>query len=475
MATNANINIFNNQTLFEETVAFKWKADTTILDLIPFKAEDNKLLTPQNHAGDTVYARRPSWVQSTVLSNPSVGSQNPNDADFVDESLANGTYAPANIQPTKQIKVPITVAHEIRADVEVSAQRLSQSLTREQIEEEFLEPLFTQAKEQIQVYVTNDLFNAAGNTLTLASGTNYAAQLGTTLGYAKSLMVQRFGTTSLAKKVAVFHPDVYPQWFGGAATDYNIGLMPREQQAGGGFEKDIAGFKVVEAATLQPFTIPAQFTETAGVSAVTVAAPGGGVTNGLTSWANTWQINLAGLGNAYVLPQGVRLGFSQPGTTNTTGNTINWTRPTTAADLGKQATFVVTSTVTATAGGTATVTLAGPLIYGTGGQANVNITTAVPTGANVYIVGAATGTTTLVRPIIAFDPNSVRGVSPKWDVPVGTPYSRNFRVGGSGGAGFNFTLLIDRFPGTGQTVMSLRGLFGVGQVREEGFTTIYGA
>jgi len=471
MSTNANINIFNNQTLFEDTVAFKWKADQTILELIPFPKSINDKLTPQNHSGDTVYARRPSWVQSQILSNPSVGTQNPNDADFVDESLAAAVYAsPTGFQPLKQIKVPIAVNHEIRADVEVSAQRLSQSLTREQIEEEFLEPLFTQAKEQIQVAVTLDLFTAAGNTLILgSSGNGYAADVGGALASAKALMTQRMGTTQLAKKYAIFHPDVFPSWFTAAPANYNIGLDPRGQQSGGGFDKDIAGFIPKEAATLSPFTIPAQFTLSSSISTVTVAAPSGSVTNGLTSWASTWQVNLAGLGSGYVLAKNVRIGFTRAGTTFTSGNTYNWTRPTTAADLGKVATFVVVNSVTADSSGNATVTLAGPLIYGTGGQANVNLTTALPTGANAYIIGAG-ASASIVRPIIAFDPKSVVGVSPAWDVPIGTPWHRTFKAGG-----FRFTLLVDRFPGTGQTVMSLRGLFGVGQVREEGFTTIYGA
>ena len=51
MATNAPLNVFNNQTLFAESLAFAWKADTTLLDLIPFDSALNDRLGASNHAG----------------------------------------------------------------------------------------------------------------------------------------------------------------------------------------------------------------------------------------------------------------------------------------------------------------------------------------------------------------------------------------------------------------------------------------
>jgi hypothetical protein len=470
MASNVNLNVFNNQTLFEDEVAFQWKADTTLLDLIPFPDKYAKMLEPTNHAGDTVMVRRPSWVQSTIVaSNGVVGTDNTGNqtGDAYDESLANAAYTPAEgFQPLQQVKIPVTVTHEIRADIEVSAQRLTQSLTRKQIQEEFLEPLFTQARENMQVAMSADLFNSAGNAIQMATGGNgYAANLGVALGQAGALMQQRIGTTAGNKKYAVFHPDVFPSWFGGAATNYNIGVNPREQQAMGGFEKDIAGFLPRVSAILSPFTIPAPL---ATATTATVAAPAGSVTNGLSTYSSTWSVNVAGFPNNTLYPAGTKFTFTLTGG----AGTVNWNRPTTNADLGKAATFTLTAPVTTSGTGTATFVLAGPLIFA-GGNKNVNITTALPTGTyvNVFTPIAVGGAATLVKPIIAFDPKGIVGVSPLWDIPIGTPYSKRFRSK----TGFNFTLMIDRWPGTGQTVMSLRGLFGTAQIREESFCTIYGA
>ena len=510
MSTNAALNIFNNQTLFAERCAFAWKADTTLLDLIPFPKEYNDQLTAKNHAGSTVYARRPSWIKSTVASGTPVqggGANAGTTGDFYDDSLANGVFGPGSgtsnvrpgTRPLQQIGVPISVTHEVTADIEVSAQRLTQSLTKEQIDEEFLEPLMTQAKEQIQVYMAQDIFAAQGNTILMpsalsGSGTStpsYAQLLTYSLGNAGALMRQRMGTFETSKKHVLFHPDVAPIFGAGLSNNFHMGNSPESIQASGKMSQPINGFLPSVSAIMPTITTQTHPNTAGTATALSVTA-----NTAPNSWVSTWTATVAGWGANTAINPGQRIYFStssagadvvQNGGTvfTASGATVNWLRTTTGVDIGKAATFVIVSASgtanqavnAADAAGSAILTLSGPAIPKatsggvTNDQANINLAnSAALNSCYVFLVGANKSATITYKPTVAFDPTAIVGVSQAWDVPIGVPYAKRYNAGG-----FKFTIMVDRVPGGNTTVMSLRGLFGTGVVREEGITQIWGS
>lgn len=510
MATNAPLNVFNNQTLFAESVAFAWKADTTLLDLIPFDSSLNDRLGASNHAGSTVNARRPSWIKTNVANSTPVQGQGPNagtTGDFYDDSLANGVFGPGSgtsnvrpgTRPLQQVTVPVSITHEITADIEVSAQRLTQSLTKEQMQREFIEPLLAQAKEQISVAVCQDMFLAQGNTVLVPSalagaGTatpSYAQLLTYALGNAGSLMRKRLGTNMNSKKVAVFHPDVAPLFGAGLSNNFHMGASPESIQSSGKMGSLIQGF-LPESSAITPNITAQAHPNTAG-TATALSVTASTMPN---YWVPTWTVTVAGWGaNTPILPN-QRIYFSTAaagadvamngGTVFTaTGPTINWVRTTTGQDTGSAATFVIVSASgtanqavnAADAAGSAVLTLSGPAIpFATAGgvsndQVNINLANAAAlVGKYVFLVGSNKSAAITYKPTIAFDPTAVTGVSQAWDVPIGTPWFRRYNIGG-----FKFTVLADRVPGGNTTVMSLRGLFGLGVTREEGITTILGS
>jgi len=510
MATNAPLNVFNNQTLFAEQVAFSWKADTTLLDLIPFPKEINDRLGAANHAGSTVYARRPSWIKSTVANSTPVqggGANAGTNGDFYDDSLANGVFGPgsgtSNVRPgprpLQQVGVPVSITHEITADIEVSAQRLTQSLTKEQLQREFIEPLLVMAKEQISVAVSQDLFLAQGNTVlmpaTLAgSGSatpSYAQLLTYALGSAGSIMRKRMGTFETSKKVALFHPDVAPIFGAGLSNNFHMGMNPEGVQTSGKMTNMVQGFMPHSSAILPNVTVQAHPNTAGTATSLSVTA-----NTAPNSWVQTWTATVAGWGANTAIAPGQRIYFSTSsagadvvlngGTVFTaSGPTINWVRTTTGQDLGNAGTFVIVSASgtanqavnAADAAGSAILTLSGPAIPAatSGGagndQQNINLAnSAALNGKYVFLVGSNKTAAITYKPTIAFDPTALVGVSQAWDVPIGTPWYRKYNING-----FKFTVMADRIPGGNQTVMSLRGLFGLGTVREEGVTAIWGA
>lgn len=510
MATNAPLNVFNNQTLFAERVAYNWKADTTLLDLIPFPKEYNDTLGAKNHAGSTVYARRPSWIKSQVATGTPVqggGANAGTTGDFYDDSLANGVFGPgsgsSNVRPgprpLQQVGVPISVTHEVTADIEVSAQRLTQSLTKDQIDEEFIEPLLVQAKEQIQVFMAQDIFAAQGNTLLVPStlagaGTatpSYAQLLTYTLGNAGSLMRKRMGTFETSKKSVLFHPDVAPLFGAGLSNNFHMGAAPESIQSSGKMVAPINGFAPSVSAILPTITTQAH-PNTAG-TATSLQVTASTMPN---SWVSTWTVTVSGWGANTPITPNQRIYFATTaagadvvmngGTVFTaTGSTINWVRTTTGADTGNAATFVIVSASgtanqavnAADAAGSAILTLSGPAIpqKTSGGiindQQNINLLNAAAlVNSYVFLVGANKSATITYKPTVAFDPTAIVGVSQPWDIPIGVPYAKRYNAGG-----FKFVIMVDRVPGGNNTVMSLRGLFGTGVVREEGITSIWGS
>lgn len=455
-------NVFNSQDLFLDELRFAWPRETAILDCVTFDPSVQKKFEPTNHAGSHINLRRPSWIQGLVDPN-TTGAVPPNPQnttqDFYDESLADGVMVtPTGFQSLQQASLQIVLSHTVRADVEVSAQRLTQTLTREQIREEFVEPMMTSAVENLQQALIADIDAYTGNAVVAnPSYTNYAQLLQNVTGAGASVMRSRKGIGQIHQGYLLTNPDALYNFGTGAATNYHIGENPESIQDKGEWGgRKINGFRPITSPLIGSKAIPAQW------SGVTVAAAAGGVTNGLTAWGATFQVLLQGLPNNAVLPRGLKIYFVSGGSVN-----VNWVIPTTKANTGKVATFSLVNSVTASGTGTATVTLSGPLVYA-GPSRNVSITTALD-GYSAFIVGATVGASTQT-PAYLINPKAVVGAMQHYDIPVGTPWFKHITTKN----GARFSLFLDRWPTTGQSVLSLRGYFGAAVVAEEGTSIAYG-
>jgi hypothetical protein len=270
-----------------------------------------------------------------------------------------------------------------------------------------------------------------------------------------------------------------------------MGAEPSGVQSSGEMTQLIQGFTPKTSAITPAVTVMAH-PNTAGtatsLSVVSNTAP--------NTWVSTWTVTVAGWGANTPIAPGQRIYFSTAaagadvlmngGTVFTaTGPTINWVRSSTGQNTGNAATFVIVSASgtanqapnAADAAGSAVLTLSGPAIPAaaaggaTNDQSNVALaTSAALNGLFVFLVGANAAAAITYRPTIAFDPAALVGVSQPWDVPIGTPWFKRYNIGG-----FKFVVMADRLPGGNQTIMSLRGLFGLGVIREEGVTSVWGS
>lgn len=432
------------QSLVERDVAFEWDEAPGIGEHINWDSSAAKKIGAVNQTGDTVTLRRPGRIKTT-LSDLSE-----------DTSLPDTTQPGVGYSKMVDASLPLTVNFKVEANLNASMKELTLSLTKEDAMQRFIRPAIVDAKDQMNVKVAQIVAQYAGQTLLpdTSTYTNYHQQVINVLGRAEALMVQRKGMSmSTAKKIALTHMDVYPKLAPGASTVFHAGRSPESMQSGGTFTgQELAGFQLYRSPVLDSVNVPATNAN------VKVAAPGGAVTNGLTTWAQTWSCNIKGLSNSTTYPAGLKIAL--------TG--VNWLMPTTASSTGKQVTFTLVSAATSDGSGNATFVLSEPLVY-SGDYKNVDIATAVPTDTVVSFVGSSVGAS-IVSPCYAFDPTAIVGVSPKIAIPDGVSYSQRFQARN----GFNFALIEDRWPGTLQSVVKLVGFFGVAVPKPEGVSVIYG-
>jgi hypothetical protein len=423
------------QNKIAKQVAFAWEAAEGLGDKITWK---NNLIDPADATGQTVSLRRPSRVQATVTTMDSPGATD----------LPGVTQPAVGYQATIDASFPVTVTTKIEVNIQASIQELLASIDKGDIQDRYLEPAIVSFKDQANYELAKFAALAAGQTINTTSYSTYAQNFLASLGSAKALMQQRGGMTPSQEKLLVAHMDVMPQLGPSAATLFNYGSGIQGAQAGGKIVQELAGFRLYESPLLYETVQPA------AAAGVTVAAPSGNVTNGIaTGYAQTMQVNLAGLPNSTTYTKGTRWAF----------NGVFWNVPTTGASTNKQATFVQTADFTSSGTGTATITLAEALCYG-GSFRNTNLATALPTGTGVSIIlpGAA------FKPSFAMTRDAIIGVSPLVKLPDGVPFAKNFKTPG----GFNFAMVSDHWPGTLQTITKLIGFVGFGAAKPEAICTI---
>lgn len=418
-------NSFQNQKLIEKAVAFKWMAAQGFADRLQFRND----LVPgaQKNAGYTTTIRRPSRIQATA------------GITGLDYNLPGVTSPAVSYSNLADATVPVTVEKRFEVNIQASMEELTFELDRDDVVQRFIEPAIVSMRDQINLYISNKIEAAAGNTIVKASSTG--DDIIKSLFDAKALMSQRGALTASTKKSVLFNPGIMPTLGVANAKVFHsndgAGLWANAEYA------PLAGFDVYESPLLSVPTITsASYTVAAG----TGARP--------TSWVQTWELTLGGTTSGATIKAGTKIKFSNSGTV------INWANPTIGTDIGYGATFTVAQDVTPT-GSTAVVKVTEPFIP-TGDSKNVTADL-IPGTTVVTIVNVGTS-----RPSYAFANDAIILVSPEVKLPSGLDYSKSMKLGG-----FNIALIEDHYPGTLQTITKLVCFAGAAVVKPEGVVALY--
>lgn len=435
---------FVKQSLVEKAMAFAWEEATGIGDHISWDSAAARKIGAVNNTGDTVTIRRPGRISGTV-------------SDLTENtSLPDNTQPQVGYQTMTDAALPLKVSVKIEANINASMKELTFDLTRQDAYERFIKPAVVDLKDKASVEIAKLVAGYTGQAFTpdTSTYTNYHQQVINALGRAEAQMIQRKGMNESGKKIAMLHMDVYPKLAPGASSQFNAGYDPQQMQSSGKLQPMLGGFHLFRSPVLDSVNIVGSST----LTNAKVAAPSGDVTNGLTTWAQTWTLNVKGFANSTTYPKGFKIAL--------TG--INWSMPTTGASLGKTVTFSLAAAATTDGSGNATFILTEPLVY-SGPYKNVDIATAVPTDTVITAVGASSSAS-IVSPCYVFDPSAIVGVSPEVAVPAGVDSSRQIRAKN----GFNFAIVEDHWAGTLQSVTKLVGFLGIAVQRPEGVGVIYG-
>lgn len=434
------------QSLVDEAVAFAWEEAPGLGDHITWDSATAKKIGAQNNTGASVSWRRPGRIRTTLTT---VGQ---------DYSLPDVVNPPVGYSTMVDATGQLTINLRIEANLNASIEELTLSMTKDEMIERHVKPAIVDAKDQMNAAIAAAIAGRAGqvftpDTSTYPTATAYAQQVMNTIARARAQMVDRMGASPSTALKAITGMDLYPKLTAGVATTFHAGRNPDSLQASGRLDGfNMGAYDLYESPVLDSPAVPA------ANASVVVAAPSAGVTNGLTTWAETWKLNVSGLSNSTTYPKGLKIAIAS----------TYWIRPTTQTNLGKQVTFTLTEDVTSSGSGTATFTLSEPLVY-SGNYKNVDINTAVPNGTSVSFVGAAVGAS-VAKPVYLFDPTAIIGCSPDVLLPAGLPYSRKFRAKN----GVNFALVQAPPNANLQTVVKLVGFAGIAVPKPEGVSVIYG-
>lgn len=435
---------FVKQSLVEKAMAFAWEESVGLGDYITWDSAAARKIGAVNNTGDTVTIRRPGRITGTV-------------SDLsADASLPDNTQPAVGYQTMTDATLPLTVSVKIEANLNASMKELTLDLTRQDSYERFIKPAVVDLKDKASVEIAKLVAAYTGQAFVpdTSTYTNYHQQVINALGNAEAQMIMRKGMTESSRKIAMLHMGVYPKLAPGASSQFNAGYAPQDMQRDGKLQPELGGFKLFRSPVLDSVSIVGSST----LTNAKVAAPSTGVTNGLTTWAQTWSLNVKGFANTTTYPKGFKIAL--------TG--VNWNMPTTGSTTGKTVTFSLAAAATTDGAGNATFILTEPLVY-SGPYKNVDIATAVPTDTVITAVGASSSAST-VAPCYVFDPSAIVGVSPEVQVPSGVDSSRLIRAKN----GFNFAIVEDHWAGTLQSVTKLVGFLGVAVQRPEGVGVIYG-
>ena len=451
----ANRNSFKTQSLVANTFAFKFDEQPGIIERLKWDSDAAKKIGAVNRTGGSTSLLRPSRVTPTLTT---LGT---------DYSLTGVTQPPVGYQQISDPVVPLTVDVRAEINLQTSIEELSLNRTPEAIKQ-YVSEYVTIFRNKIEADLIKKVIVRVGQSVTqsqtvTAGLRDYATNFIEALGNGRAGMIARGATTTNARDLTfLVNPFVAPKIGSSGSKEFSFGNGFGASQASGNIQRNLAGFDIYESPLMYSLTLPAQWTGTTTGSAVGFDGAADLATDPAGSgYVETQDIILAGVPANQVI---------QAGTILTIAGVGNWTNQDTGYDTGVAATVVVTKSVTASAGGAATVTTKEALIV-SGPYRNVTNSAAVASGAAVTMVGAASGATATINPGLGFSSSAIIPVSPKIVVPSGAKIIAEM----SFDSGVKVVMIEDHWPGTVQGIIKILGFYGASVVRPEAAFVHYGA
>lgn len=383
---------------FANKIFYEFKQAGKFLSSVNFKNEDFK---PSENVGGAFNYRRPSKSETFQTATDALGT-----TPTVGSAPTYGNYT----EPTLQL----VVARKFAQRFVISQQDMTLGLTEGQVLSRQVKQGVITMRRQIEAYAAGIAMAGAGQTV----GTPGTPATGTTLldNFAKAAaLMNNRGLEDDGKRVALVTESQAVALQGAGRTLFNpteeISRLFRTGSLGQYANLNFAHTPLLPGDKVTIASVGTPLVNGAGQSAGAV-------------WTQTWSLVTDGWTANAVIPAGTLITLSNGATP------INWVVPDTFVDTGTQAVFRVVSTVTASAGGAATLVLSEPLIGPlTGGGASTN------GYQNVTALPADNATITVINnvasysPALVFDTNAVLGVSPEIYVPASIK-SRTERIDG---------------------------------------------
>lgn len=426
-------NTVRAQNRIANAVFFEFEQAGKFLQHVDFKSSDFK---PSENVGRSYSYRRPGKL-TTFQTAPAARGAGPD----VGSVPSYGSYT----EPV----LTMSIAQKFRQAIAISADDLSMDVTAEQAWSRGIRQGAAAMRRQIETYAAQVAMLGAGQVVgtpgTPSTGTalldNYIAAAGLMTnrgldddGKRIALVPVAQANSLVAVHRTLFNPqsDVSKVFRGGIKALGQVGglnfgetsLLPSDQIATGSY-----GTPVVNGAN-----------QSAG-----------------SVWAQTWSMITSGWAPNQVIPAGALASISNA------GDPIRWVVPDVFTDTGVTATFRVVSTVTATAGGAATLTLTEPLIGPTGTNGYQNVTALPANGATITLLNAVAA----ARPGLVMHSGSVLGASTAVKVPDNL-YSKTEEVDG-----VKLTLVKTYDPFNLSQIWELQALVGFVAGIPEGLVTVH--
>lgn len=435
------------QNKVARAVAFAWDDMPGICDHITWAEEGKKMngvnltdvdINPALNTGPTVNLRRPGRVDASMAT---VG---------YDYSLPSAVNPEVGYAPRIDATVPLTVNIRAEVNLQISIEELSLYLDAGQGRDRHIDPAIRSIKAKINRQIAYQIAQYSGQSLAVGSSqANWVQNWLQAATDAENLMVERNAMTyDEGNLVALVPGSTVSYMNANAAVVYNMTDDVKSAQGEGRPFRSLGGYKIHRSPLTGLQYIPATATATTTATA--------GVASG---YAQTWTVPVTGLAASTDYQPGTLFGFTA------NGSQVNWVNPLTKDDTGFQATFSLVNKVTTNSSGAATLTLAEALVYG-GAFQNTTLTTALPSGASVNIIGAGASASS-ARNSFLFTPRAIIGVSPDIVVPEGIHNVKQWRQDG-----VSITIGSATHPTTWQEITKIVVLAGVAALIPEGITRL---
>lgn len=415
-------NSFKSQAKVDKAVYFAFKESAGIADKCDWQTE--KFSATEN-LGQTVAFRRPNQIIGNVT------TIDPRAYDLP------GTMVPANFKSHVEPFVNLTVDTKVEAPLQFSLEDMTFNVDKDEVYERSIKPAIASIRDQINALMINKLDLVTGNSIygaSITTGSTGDEWLANTYE-ANSLLVSRGIPESEMRKSVIMSPKSVSKLAVKQATIFNA--PGADDVYRNGMLGKYAGFDFYSSGLLGAKVTNA--TATVDITAITLPT--------------TWQPTFSFTADVAVatLKAGTKITFANSGTV------VNWVHPSTKADTGYAAQFVVQEDVAVGTG--VTVTVAECAVAAGDFQ---NISAAITASSTVALINGGT-----TRPSYAFYDKAIVAASPIIKIPS-TSKGRIINLDG-----FNLAIIEDHWPGTTQSITKLVGYVGMAVVRPEAVVAMY--